>query len=105
MKSVWSASIALMGSITVAGAEPQVEPAASQPPIQLAGNTSSNSSSNTSSNSSARGSSYVHTDDWSIESDDNGRRRNLRGSTRIERYAPDRRRRPAAVYEHFRDDD
>jgi len=59
-------------------------------PAALAGNTSSNSSSNTSSNSSAHGSSYIHTHRWSIESD-NGRRRSVRGSTRIERYAPSNR--------------
>jgi len=57
-----------------------------------AGNTSSNSSSNTSSNSSAHGSSYVHTHQWSVDSD-NGRGRNIvRGSTRIERYVPNRQR-------------
>jgi hypothetical protein len=57
-------------------------------PAAYAGNTSSNSSSNTSSNSSAHGSSYVHTHRWSVDSDDDRRRRSVRGSTRIERYTP-----------------
>jgi len=57
-----------------------------------AGNTSSNSSSNTSSNSSAHGSSYVHTHQWSVDSDSGPRRNIVRGSTRIERYVPNRQR-------------
>ncbi len=57
-------------------------------PAVLAGNTSSNSSSNTSSDSGSRGSSYRHSHDWSVDSDDGRRRRVLRGSTYIERYSP-----------------
>jgi hypothetical protein len=60
--------------------------------IHLAGNTSSNSSSNTSSDSGSRGSSYMHRHDWSVDSDDRYGRRSVRGSTRIERYAPAQRR-------------
>jgi hypothetical protein len=60
--------------------------------IHQAGNTSSNSSSNTSSDSGSRGSSYVHRHDWSVDSDDRYGRRTVRGSTRIERYAPGRQR-------------
>jgi hypothetical protein len=53
-----------------------------------AGNTSSNSSSNTSSDSGSHGSSYRHSHNWSVDSDDGRRRRVIRGSTHIERYAP-----------------
>ena len=113
MKSIWSASIAILGGVAFAGGEPQAFPLAGPPvaespaSMHLAGNTSSNSSSNTSSNSSARGSSYVHTHNWSVDSDDDVRRRSVRGSTRIERYvpAPNRHRRPRAVYQHFSGDD
>ena len=59
--------------------------------IRLVGNTSSNSSSNTSSDSGSSGSSYVHTHRWSVDSDDRYGRRSVRGSTRIERYAPPER--------------
>jgi hypothetical protein len=57
-------------------------------PTALAGNTSSNSSSNTSSDSGSHGSSYRHNHNWSVDSDDGRRRRVIRGSTYIERYAP-----------------
>ena len=57
-----------------------------------AGNTSSNSSSNTSSNSSNGRSSVVHTHTWSVDSDDNRRRRSVGGTTRLERYTPGERR-------------
>lgn len=100
MKSVWSASIALMGGITVASSEPQLEPIVNDRPLQVAGNTSSNSSSN----SASDGGSSIRTHDWLVETDRNGRRQTIRGSTRIDGYAPERRRRPSAVYEHFRDD-
>jgi hypothetical protein len=53
-----------------------------------AGNTSSNSSSNTSSDSGSHASSYRHSHNWSVDSDDGRRRRVIRGSTQIERYAP-----------------
>jgi hypothetical protein len=54
----------------------------------VAGNTSSNSSSNTSSDSGSRGTTFRHSHNWSIDTDDGRRRRMLQGSTRIERYAP-----------------
>ncbi len=55
-------------------------------PVQLAGNTSTNTSTNTSSDSGARGSSYRHTHDWSVRTDNGYRSRTVRGTTRIERF-------------------
>lgn len=55
-------------------------------PVQLVGNTSTNTSTNTSSDSGARGSSYRHTHDWSVRTDNGYRSRTVRGTTRIERY-------------------
>jgi hypothetical protein len=71
----------------------------------VAGNTSSNSSSNTSSDSGSHGSSYRHSHNWSVDSDDGRRRRVLRGSTRIERYAPPFDRSYRMRRFHERDDD
>jgi hypothetical protein len=56
-------------------------------PVQ-AGNTSSNSSSNTSCNSSNGRTVCLHTHDWSVVT--SGKRDRLRGSTRFERYIPER---------------
>jgi hypothetical protein len=72
----WIVAALAMGAVTMSA------------PMALAGNTSSNSSSNTSSDSGSRGSSYRHSHDWSVDSDDGRRRRVLRGSTYIERYSP-----------------
>jgi hypothetical protein len=88
----------IVAAIAVAAA------AVSAPPA-LAGNTSSNSSSNTSSDSGSHGSSYRHSHNWSVDADDGRRRRVIRGSTHIERYAPsfDRSYRSRRLRE--RDDD
>jgi hypothetical protein len=73
---IWIVAAMAVGAVTMSA------------PMASAGNTSSNSSSNTSSDSGSHGSSYRHTHNWSVDSDDGRRRRVLRGSTYIERYSP-----------------
>ncbi|MDQ8727783.1 hypothetical protein [Bradyrhizobium sp. LHD-71] len=74
-------------------------------PAAFAGNTSSNSSSNTSSDSGSHGSSYRHTHNWSVDSDDGRRRRVIRGSTIIDRYTPNYRNDRPRRFRIERDDD
>jgi hypothetical protein len=99
MKSLLACCIVL--AAVPAHAMPMADQVSGSAPAQvlLTGNTSSNSSSNTSSNQSAGGSSVVHTHTWSIDSDRGSRRRSVRGSTRIERYAPSNQ----GYYRHRRD--
>jgi hypothetical protein len=94
MKPILIAPVAFLVGVAQADATNLADRTVASPPAQihLVGNTSSNSSSNTSSDSGSRGSSYVHRHDWSVDSDDRRGRRSVRGSTRIERYAPPQRR-------------
>jgi hypothetical protein len=94
VKPILIASVGFVACVAQAHATTLADRTVASPPAQihLVGNTSSNSSSNTSSDSGSRGSSYVHRHDWSVDSDDRYGRRSVRGSTRIERYAPPHRR-------------
>jgi hypothetical protein len=78
---------------TAAQASADTNRSAFEPRILLAGNTSTNTSTNTSNNTSSRGSSYTHTHNWSVDSDDGRRRRSVGGTTRIERYESGNERR------------
>ena len=101
MKAFAMSMAAVVGLAASAAAAPLSGPAPVNDLIVLAGNTSSNSSSNTSSNQSNGRSSIVHTHRWSIDSD-NGRRRVIRGTTRVERYRSEARHRG---WRRGRDDD